>query len=180
MASRSHTIPESLHGELVDLYGELDPVTKKRRGYRELSTWLREVKGVDAGREAVRGVVAPLLEERAAIRRDALRDKLNEKLPSQVEALDKMLDRMKRDVERAKTTKARARAFNAFRSGVDMKLRATGVAERADLTAHVEGDLNVTVTDARTQLAQSLARLAPSVDAPAANDTAGEPHAGRG
>lgn len=177
--ARSNKIPESLHGELVDLYGELDPVTKKRRGYRELAKWLQD-QGIDAGREAARGVVAPLLEERANIRRDALRDKLNEKLPAQVEALDKMLDRLKRDVERGKTSKARARAFNAFRSGVDMKLRATGVADRADITTYVDGDLIVTFNDARSALAQSLARLPSGADASAANDSAGETRTGHG
>jgi hypothetical protein len=175
----SRTIPESLHGELVDLYGEIDPATKKRRGYRELSAWLK-AQGIDASREAVRHVVEPLRKERSEIRRDALRDRIAEKLPTQVDALDKLLERMKRDVERGKTTQARARAFNAFRSGVETKLRAAGVGERIELDASVSGDVVTTLVDARAQLAQSLARLTPSAQPEGAGEPSGDAESGDG
>lgn len=175
----SRKIPESLHGELVDLYGEIDPATKKRRGYRELSTWLK-ARGIDASREAVRIVVEPLRRERAEIRRDALRDRIAEKLPDQLAALDKLLERLKRDVERGKTSRARARAFNAYRGAIDTKLRAAGIGERVELDAHVEGDLTITVTDARVALAQSIARLAAGADTAPADGAAGDALAGDG
>lgn len=176
MASRK--IPESLHGQLADLYGEIDPRTRKRRGYRELATWLKNVADIEVSREAVRCVVEPLRQERAEIRRNALRDAISEKLPQQVDALDKLLEKLKRDVERGKTSRARARAFNAFRSGIDTKLRAAGVGERIEVDAHVTGDVQVTANDARNALAESLAKLASSAQPAAESKPAGEPPAG--
>lgn len=175
----SRTIPESLHGQLLDLYGEIDPATKKRRGYRELSAWLK-AQGIVASREAVRFVVEPLRKERAEIRRDALRDKIAEKLPAQVDAIDKMLEKLKRDVERAKTTRARARAFNAYRGAIDTKLRAAGVGERVEFDGTLSGDITTTITDARAQLAQSLARLTPAAQPDAEGEPAGDAGTGDG
>lgn len=160
----SRTIPESLHGQLTDLYGEIDPRTKKRRGYRELAAWLKAVADIEVSREAVRYVVEPLRREREEIRRNALRDRIAEELPAQVDALDKLLERLKRDVERGKTTRARARSFNAFRSGVDTKLRFAGIGERVEIDAHIGGDIQVTTHDARSAVAQSLARLSPGAE----------------
>lgn len=176
----SRTIPESLHGRLCDLYGEIDPSTKKRRGYRELSAWLWSKHRIEASHEAVRIVVGPLRQERAEIRRNALRDALSAALPTQVAGLDKLIEKIKRDAENAKTTKARARAVNTYRAVVDTKLRYVGVGERIDHEHHHDSDVQVTVNDARAALSEGLAKLAPSADPSAADGADRDPSAGDG
>lgn len=181
MTSPSRTIPESLHEELVDLYGEVDPLTSKRRGYRELSTWLREKHHIEASREAVRLVVAPLLAERQELRREVLREKMEASLGKQLDALDDMIVRCRNKASGKIDAGNLSKLTNAMARVVLGKAALT-IGQRHEVDARIDATLdgNVTVHDARTALAESLARLAGGAHPGAATGAPDEPAPGGG
>ena len=142
----SRTIPESLHDPLVELYGEVDPTTNRRRGYRELSAWLKSEHQLDASREAVRRVVEPLRRERQEIRRDVLREAVSQTLPRQLEQLDDLLVKIAADANSAKPI-ARGKLVDVYRKVLQVKFRAAGLDR---------GDDKVTLTGTPQTLAEFL------------------------
>ena len=87
----SLTIPDDDAETLADLREQLHPDTKKRWTFVQLSEWLKESKGIEASREAVRRAVKPIADERRAAAREALTAKLTEKLDAQVGDLDALM-----------------------------------------------------------------------------------------
>lgn len=135
----SSKIPESLHGKLCDLYGEIDHATKKRRGYRELSAWLLAEHQIEASREAVRYVVDPLRTERAELRREVLREKIAKTLAPQLETLDALM-KMVADLRSGRKVAAgtKLKLLDEYRKAVDTKLKFADVGERREVSGEVD------------------------------------------
>jgi hypothetical protein len=173
-------IPESLHAELLALYGEHDPVLGRRRTFRDLSAWLSRAHGIDASREAVRRVVQPMRAEIAELRREVLRETIAMTLPGQLDVLDDLMEKAKKIASKPKATAGHVLgALDEYRKAVETKLRFGGVSE--SLKVDVTGDVTVDdkpVRDARDELAAVLAREAAGAARRGTPGGSGEPDAG--
>lgn len=69
-------IPEHLEGPLLTRAGEINPTSGRRWTNDELSRWLKEAHGIDAGRMSVQRCLSRLRRERAALLKEALTEDL--------------------------------------------------------------------------------------------------------
>ena len=174
------TLPDELVWLLAETYGEINEATKKRWTGRELAALASERMGREVTRPVVERAIAPLRAEWARIARDVARDRIGRKLPAQLDALDDMLTKVGNDFTEATTPGARAGALDTYRKGLLLKLRFSGVGERVEVDGNLNVDGNLTLTDARAQLAARLAGATVGAVADGADGGGGEPDAGSG
>lgn len=140
-------IPESLHDELFTLYGEIDPATSRRRTYRDLSRWLLSTHNVVASHEAVRRIVGPLRIERAELRREVLRERLLAQIAPQVDTLDELMVKAQALTNVGPKGKKPSASvvldtLDAYRKGVETKLKFAGIGERVEAAGEVDAEGN--------------------------------------
>ncbi len=173
---RPSAIPEHLIDLAAEMYGDRNPKTGRRWTFRDLAAWLREQHGLEVSRECVRRAVKPVRAERAELRREVLRERIAKTLPDQLDTLDDLLVKLAADARKAKPS-ARLDVVDVFRKALETKLRFSGVGERVETEAEVHVDAAVSVTDARDELAESLAREAAGAARSRAARPAGDPPA---
>ena len=156
---RPSAIPEHLVDLAAEMYGDRNPKTGQRWTFRDLAAWLREQHGLEVSRECVRRAVKPVRAERAELRREILRERIGASLSDQLDTLDGLLVKLAADAQKAKPA-LRLDLVDTYRKALETKLRFSGAGERVETEAEVHVDAAVTVTDARDELAESLAREA--------------------
>ena len=176
-------IPEHLEGPLLTKAGEINPVSGRRWTNEELSRWLETDHRVNAGRMSVQRCLSRLRRERAAFYRDALGEELLDSLRNDWARLDLEAEELQRKVDELRDDPRKVAQYLACLAEL-RKLAATKaatvgrVADTDDLPPPVQ--VNVTVTDARSELAARLTRTAPGAVAEGAGGAGGEPLPGGG
>jgi hypothetical protein len=171
---RPSAIPEHLVDLAAEMFGDRNPRTGRRWTYRDLAAWLHAEHGLDVSRECVRRAVKPVRAERAELRREILRDRIGATLSDQLDTLDALLVKLAKDAQKAKPMQ-RVDLVDVYRKALETKLRFSGVGERVEAEAEVHVDAAVSVTDARDELAESLAREAAGAARSRAARPAGDP-----
>lgn len=174
------TLPDELIDLLAEMYGEVNPATKKRWTLRQLAVFASEKAGRRIERPVVERAIKPVRAERAQMAREVARERIARELPAQLDTLDTMIGALATDFTDAKTPAARRDALDAYQKGLALKLRYSGVGEAIELSGDLSTDATLTVTDARSQLAAQLARAAAGAAAGTAGGTSGEPVDGSG
>ena len=133
------TLPDTIVELLVEMHGEENPATRKRWTLRELAAWTSAQIGRDVTHMVVHRAIRPILDERAAMLRDALRVKIGEKISGQVDTLDDLMTKVANDALTA-TPMARRKGLDVFRKALDSKLRVSGVADgKVTLSGDADG-----------------------------------------
>lgn len=164
-------IPEHLEGPLLTRAGEINPVSGRRWTNDELSRWLKEAHGVEAGRMSVQRCLSRLRRERAALLKEALTEDLLASLRDDWARLDLVAEDLYARAEelREKNPKAYVACLAEIRKIAATKALTLGRTDD-DAAPPPSVQVNVTVTDARAELAARLTRTAPGPDAPGAGD----------
>lgn len=174
------TLPDDLVWLLAETYGETNPATQKRWTLQQLAAFASERIGRPVTRPVVERAIAPLRAEWARMAAEVARERIGQKLPAQLEKFDDMLTKVGNDFAGSKTAGARAAALDAYRKGLLLKLRFSGIGERVEVDGDLNVDGTVTLADARSQLAARLAGAAYGAVASGASGRSGEPDAGGG
>lgn len=180
MTSPSTTLPDDLVEALADLYATANPKTGKRWTSHELAALASVRLDRPIAHTTVMRAIRPLLSTRADVTREVLRAKIGERLGAQLDTLDDLLTKIGNDARDAESPYQRALSTDTYRKALESKLRFSGIAERVEVQAEVHVDAAVSVTDARDELAESLAREAAGPARRRAAGAAGDPAAGDG
>jgi hypothetical protein len=162
MSSGRTKIPEDLYAPILDLAGSLHPETRSRWTGAQIAAWLAAEHGIEVSQRTVSNLLRSLRHEFAQGLQDDARAALLGKLTAQTEAFDELLDGLLDDMASTPKLKLsdRAEVVEVYRRALDTKLRWAGIGEKVTVDANVNVDAAVTVTDARAELAASIAKLA--------------------
>lgn len=122
------TLPEELIERLAEMYCDTNPATGRRWTLRELAVVASQhlPEGTDVSRMSVQRAIKPLLEERAAITREALRAKITERVGSQIDSLDDLITKVAANAMNA-TPMVQRKGLDSLAKAIGMKLRHSGV-----------------------------------------------------